>query len=68
MAKSFLKKRKFCYILNIFINNKNMKVIYKTYKFRLEPNRDINAAKNILDEGLRNISAGTVDYTDGDDV
>ena len=30
--------------------------------------RDVNAAKNILNEGLRNISAGTVDYTDGDGV
>lgn len=30
--------------------------------------RDINAAKNILSEGLRNISAGHVDYTDGDRV
>lgn len=30
--------------------------------------RDLNAAQNILDEGLRSISAGTVDYTDGEDV
>ena len=30
--------------------------------------RDLNAAKNILTEGLRNISAGTVDYTGGVDV
>ena len=30
--------------------------------------RDLNAAKNILDEGLRKISAGTVDYTDGEGV
>ena len=30
--------------------------------------RDVNAAMNILSEGLKNISAGTVDYTDGADV
>ena len=30
--------------------------------------RDINAAKNILQEALQIISAGTVDYTGGDDV
>ncbi len=30
--------------------------------------RDVNAAKNILKEGLIDISAGTVDYTDGDGV
>ena len=30
-------------------------------------NRDINAAINILRFGLNNISAGTVDYTDGED-
>ena len=30
--------------------------------------RDLNAAINILNEGLKNISAGTVDYTGGADV
>ena len=30
-------------------------------------NRDVNAAINILRFGLNNISAGTVDYTDGED-
>ena len=47
-------------------------MIQKTYKFRLYPNKEqeknLNAAKNILDEGLRKISAGTVDYTDGGEV
>lgn len=28
--------------------------------------RDVNASRNILKEGLKNISAGTVEYTDGD--
>lgn len=31
-------------------------------------NRDVNAAINILNFGLNNISAGTVDYTDGEEV
>ena len=28
--------------------------------------RDVNASRNILEEGLKNISSGTVEYTDGD--
>lgn len=31
-------------------------------------NRDVNAAINILKMGLNNISVGTTDYTDGEDV
>ena len=31
-------------------------------------NRDINAAINILRFGINNISAGTVDYTGGEEV
>jgi len=30
--------------------------------------RDVNAAKNILSEGLILLSVGTVEYTDGDDI
>ena len=35
--------------------------------FQYQNNRDVNAAINILKLGLNNISAGTVDYTDGED-
>ena len=31
-------------------------------------NRDWNASKNILKEGLKNISAGTVEYTGGEEI
>ena len=30
--------------------------------------RDVNASKNILNEGLKNISAGTVDYKGGEEI
>ena len=58
----------------------NQKLIEKDYindlqeiKETIKENRNktlivVNAAMNILSEGLRNISAGTVDYTDGADV
>jgi putative transposase len=31
-------------------------------------NRDWNASKNILKEGLKNISAGTVEYKGGEEI
>ncbi len=33
-----------------------------------EHDRDVNAAKNILTEGINHLSSGTDEYTDGDDV
>ena len=29
---------------------------------------NVNASRNILKEGLKNISAGTVEYTDGEEI
>jgi len=46
----------------------NLSVREWTCKNGHKLDRDLNAAKNILKEGLKIISAGTVDYTDGDGV
>ena len=35
---------------------------------KIEHDRDVNASINILLEGKREISAGTVDYTNGEDI
>ena len=35
---------------------------------KIEHDRDVNASINILFEGKREISAGTVDYTNGEDI
>ena len=54
------KQKKKC--IRLFVYEKSL-IITKNRIYR-----DINAAMNILSEGLRNISAGTVNYTDGADV
>ena len=43
-----------------------MKEIYKSYKFRIQPNKTQNASQNIYLEGRKLLSLGTSEYTDGD--
>jgi putative transposase len=51
--------------------NQNLKLDMRTWtcpSCHTELDRDLNAANNILKEGYKNISAGTVDYRSGDEI
>lgn len=60
-----IERPSFTYVLGY---SRTPKPPYVTYRRGNVIDRDLNASINILNECLRNISAGTVDYTDGADV
>lgn len=62
----FYPSSKTCNVCGWINQDLNLSVREWTCKNGHHLDRDENAAKNILKEGLKIISAGTVDYTDGD--
>ena len=57
-----------CFPVTILLSYLNLSIREWTCKNGHVLDRDLNAAKNILKEGLKIISSGTGDYTDGDGV
>ena len=64
----FFPSSKTCNVCGWINQNLNLSIREWTCKNGHKLDRDWNASKNILKEGLKNISAGTVDYTGGEEI
>lgn len=64
----FFPSSKTCNVCGWINQDLNLSIREWTCKNGHKLHRDLNASKNILKEGLKNISAGTVEYTGGEEI